>query len=169
MSAWRLAHVFVVAAARSPARCSLQWQQAQLSAPRLLDANKPTSATHLRSQSLALSSRSHSLFSCPVNARAPGHCHSQVVRTLRTNSLPDQPVESQPGIKAAVPKPSLNTTKRISGYLRESLLLSYTALFDNVIFRAFELLRLDRILKWLTPHLEDGYAKVTGTSLAAQA
>ena len=82
------------------------------------------------------------------------------------HSLSGQPAESQPGIKGTIPKPSLNTKDRITGYLRESLLLSYTAFFDNVIFRSFELLRLDRILKWLTPHLEDGYAKITGMIVA---
>lgn len=93
---------------------------------------------------------------------------SLLLHGLRTHksqlhNLSGQQAESKPGIKSTVPKPSLNARDRINGYLRESLLLSYTALFDNVIFRAFELLRLDKILKWLTPHLEDGYARVTGT------
>lgn len=90
--------------------------------------------------------------------------HGLCTHKSQLHSHSGQQAESQPGIKAAVPKPSLNIRDRINGYLRESLLLSYTALFDNVIFRGFELLRLDKILKWLTPHLEDGYARVTGTS-----
>lgn len=71
-------------------------------------------------------------------------------------------VEPLPGIKAQLPKPVTNFRERAAGYLRESLLLSYSALFDNVIFRAAEWLQLDKLLKWLTPHLEDGYAAVTG-------
>ncbi len=70
--------------------------------------------------------------------------------------------ESVPGVKAQVPKPVTSIRERVIGYLRESLLLSYTALFDNVIFSAFEWLQLDKVLKWLTPHLEDGYAALTG-------
>ena len=103
-----------------------------------------------------------------------GHLHATSCSSLllyglcthksQLHSHSGQEAESKPGIKAAVPKPSLNVRERINGYLRESLLLSYTALFDNVIFRGFELLRLDKTLKWLTPHLEDGYARVTGTS-----
>lgn len=96
------------------------------------------------------------------------HCSSLLLLGLRTHksqlhSHSAQQAESKPGIKAAVPKPSLNVRERVNGYLRESLLLSYTALFDNALFRGFELLRLDKILKWATPHLEDGYARVTGT------
>lgn len=89
--------------------------------------------------------------------------HGLCAHKSQLHSHSGQQAESKPGIKAKVPKPSLNVRERINGYLRESLLLSYSALFDNIIFRGFELLRLDKILKWLTPHLEDGYAKVTGT------
>lgn len=88
--------------------------------------------------------------------------HGLHTHKSQLHKLSGQQADPEPGIKSTVPKPSLNARDRINGYLRESLLLSYTALFDNVIFRAFELLRLDKILKWLTPHLEDGYARVTG-------
>ncbi|KAL0038755.1 hypothetical protein WJX79_006617 [Trebouxia sp. C0005] len=70
-----------------------------------------------------------------------------------TRSIPHRPV---PASAQAVQR------QRAVGYLRESLLLSYTALFDNVVFSVFEWLRLDKILKWLTPKLEDGYASLTG-------
>ena len=75
---------------------------------------------------------------------------------------PQQPTEQQPGIKAQLPKPVANLQQRAVGYLRESLLLSYSAVFDNVIFRAAEWLRLDKLFQWITPGLEDGYATLTG-------
>ena len=80
---------------------------------------------------------------------------------------PLEQVEPVPGIKAQVPRPVTNIRQRSVGYLRESLLLSYTALFDNVIFTVCEWLRVDKVLKWLTPHLEDGYASLTGTFFAS--
>ena len=93
-------------------------------------------------------------------------------RSLRTGQshqtvLPDQQQQVVPGIKAQIPPPVTNIRQRIVGYLRESLLLSYTALFDNVVFSTFEWLQLDKGLKLLTPRLEDGYASLTGTDLMA--
>lgn len=114
-----------------------------------------------------LKSHTHDVLFRPADQVLATPYSSLLLHSLRTHkshlhNLSERQQESAPGIKAAVPKPILNARERINGYLRESLLLSYTALFDNVIFRVFELLRLDMILKWLTPHLEDGYATVTG-------
>ena len=75
---------------------------------------------------------------------------------------PSQPEEAKPGIKAQAPKPVANFRERTVGYLRESLMLSYSALFDNIIFRIFEWLQVDRMLKWVTPYLENGYATLFG-------
>lgn len=91
------------------------------------------------------------------------HTHStqQLSRTPQTT-------EQQPGIKAQLPKPIANLQQRAVGYLRESLLLSYSALFDNVIFRVAEWLRLDKLFQWLTPGLENGYAAITGLATRSQ-
>ena len=86
------------------------------------------------------------------------------LHTQNSQQLPKplQPTEQQPGIKAQLPKPVANLQQRAVGYLRESLLLSYSAVFDNVVFRVAEWLRLDKLFQWITPGLEDGYAALTG-------
>lgn len=94
-------------------------------------------------------------------------CRSLYTGQSHQTVLPDQQQQVVPGIKAQVPQPVANIRQRILGYLRESLLLSYTALFDNVVFSSFEWLQLDKGLKLLTPRLEDGYASLTGTDLMA--
>lgn len=161
----------VVSAAMSAQR-SLQWQHTSYRAY-MAGSQMPISAAFNCLQSSTFSAvfsvaRPNKVPSTPPSKPNPVSINSLLigfnhVHSCRIHSLSDQPAESQPGIKGVIPKPSLNTRDRITGYLRESLLLSYTALFDNVIFRAFELLRLDRILKWLTPNLEDGYGRITGT------
>ena len=92
-------------------------------------------------------------------------CRSLHIGQSHQPVLPDQQQQVVPGIKAQAPRPVTNIRQRIVGYLRESLLLSYTALFDNVVFSAFEWLQLDTGLKRLTPRLEDGYASLTGIDL----
>lgn len=77
-------------------------------------------------------------------------------------SKPHWSADQLPGIKAQLPKPVTNLKQRAVGYLRESLLLSYSAVFDNVIFRVAEWLRLDKLFQWITPGLENGYAAITG-------
>ena len=52
--------------------------------------------------------------------------------------------------------------QKIVAYLRESLLVAYTTLVENVIWGTAEVLRLDRALRWATPRLEQGLARVTG-------
>jgi hypothetical protein len=109
---------------------------------------------------------------CPHHSSLPGHrtalCRSLHTEQSHSQPAPDQRQQSSPGIKAQIPKPFTNVRQRTVGYLRESLLLSYTALFDNVIFSVFELLQLDKVLKWLTPKLEDGYAALTGVTCTAE-
>ena len=109
---------------------------------------------------------------CPHHSLLTGHrtalCQSLHTEQSHSQPAPDQRKQSSPGIKAQVPKPFTNVRQRTVGYLRESLLLSYTALFDNVIFSVFEWLQLDKVLKWLTPKLEDGYAKLTGVTCTAE-
>lgn len=109
---------------------------------------------------------------CPHHSLLTGHrtalCQSLHTEQSYSQPAPDQRQQSSPGIKAHVPKPFTNVRQRAVGYLRESLLLSYTALFDNVVFSVFEWLRLDKILKWLTPKLEDGYASLTGVTRVAE-
>ncbi len=109
---------------------------------------------------------------CPQCTLLPGH-RTALYRSLHTEQsqsqpAPDQQKQSSPGIKAQVPKPFTSVRQRTVGYLRESLLLSYTALFDNVIFSVFEWLQLDKVLKWLTPKVEDGYAALTGVTCTAE-
>ena len=108
---------------------------------------------------------------CPHHSLLPGHpnalCRSLHTEQSHSQPAPDQRQQSSPGIKAQIPKPFTNVRQRTVGYLRESLLLSYTALFDNVIFSVFEWLQLDKVLKWLTPKLEDGYAALTGVTCTA--
>ena len=160
-------------AARLAAQRSLHWQPSQAWRYDPASLYPFSTATHNFQQPAAL---------VPLQRHDPvfiyaGHLHATSCSSLFSYGLcthksqlhshsgqeAEAEAEAKPGIKAAVPKPSLNIKERASGYLRESLLLSYTAMFDNVIFRGFELLRLDKILKWLTPHLEDGYARLTGT------
>lgn len=155
----------LASAAGLAAHRSLHWQSFHLGASYAL-----TNAAHSFTPPGAhqhLHSHTHDLLFRPADQVLATCCSSLLLHSLRTHkshlhSLSERQQESAPGIKAALPKPILNARERVNGYLRESLLLSYTALFDNVIFRVFELLRLDMILKWLTPHLEDGYATVTG-------
>ena len=157
-------------AASLAAKRSLHWQSSQALSHHLGASFALTSAAHNFAPPGAharLRSPTHDLLIRPGGHSSASLCSSLLLQGLRVHkshlhSLSQGQPESQPGIKAAVPKPILNARERVNGYLRESLLLSYTALFDNVIFRIFELLRLDMILKWLTPHLEDGYARVTG-------
>ena len=52
--------------------------------------------------------------------------------------------------------------QKFVAYLRESLLVAYTTLVENVIWGTAEVLRLDRALRWATPRLEQGLARVTG-------
>ena len=52
--------------------------------------------------------------------------------------------------------------QKIVAYLRESLLVAYTTLVENVIWGTAEVLRIDRALRWATPRLEHGLARVTG-------
>ncbi len=52
--------------------------------------------------------------------------------------------------------------QKIVAYLRESLLVAYTTLVENVIWGTAEVLRVDRALRWATPRLEQGLARVTG-------
>lgn len=85
--------------------------------------------------------------------------HTQSSQQL---SKPRWSADQLPGIKAQLPKPVTNLKQRAVGYLRESLLLSYSAVFDNVIFRVAEWLRLDKLFQWITPGLENGYAAITG-------
>ena len=85
--------------------------------------------------------------------------HTQSSRQLRK---PRESADQLPGIKAQLPKPITTFKQRAVGYLRESLLLSYSALFDNVIFRVAEWLRLGKLFQWVTPGLENGYAAITG-------
>ena len=169
MSGLCLRQTRFASAASLAAQCGLHWQPSQALRYHPASLYPFSTATHKPDQPGALASlQQHDpIFRHAGNLHAT-HCSRLLLFCLHTHtsqlhSHSGQQAESKPGIKAAVPKPSLNVRERISGYLRESLLLSYTALFDNVIFRGFELLRLDKILKWLTPHLEDGYARVTGT------
>lgn len=112
----------------------------------------------------------------PVFSRAACSLHTRPLHRQAGNTLWQQlhtvsrrqlsqtwhSTEQQPGIKAQLPKPIANLQQRAVGYLRESLLLSYSALFDNVIFRVAEWLRLDKLFQWMTPGLENGYAAITG-------
>ena len=155
-------------AASLAAQRSLLWQPSQASENHLTISFGFTNAVrNLKHPGAHGLFGSHDLLFRPAGDLLATPCSSLLLQGLRTHksllhSLSGQKAEYAPGIKATVPKPSLNIKERTNGYLRESLLLSYTALFDNVIFRVFEWLRLDKILKWLTPYLEDGYSTVTG-------
>ena len=133
--------------------------EAAWASPRLLPKNKPAK--------LALTSSAEWLGRRPCLSPEYGTtlCRSLHTGQSHQSVLPDQQQQVVPGIKAQVPRPVTNIRQRIVGYLRESLLLSYTALFDNVVFSAFEWLQLDTGLKRLTPRLEDGYASLTGIYL----
>ena len=52
--------------------------------------------------------------------------------------------------------------EKLTGNVRESLLLAYTTLVETVLVSTADVLQLNKLLYWATPKLEQGYSTITG-------